>query len=106
MSADDDGKPECPYGDSVVLGPDLGDGTHPVVRHTSDHRIEYGTARILEPGQKPPDNGEHLRLRPTGGPYYEVKPLKGDRSGPAQVATRAYRNGWDNIFGKTVRGQA
>lgn len=27
-------------------------------------------------------------------------------AGPAQVATDAYRQGWDNIFGKRVVGQA
>jgi hypothetical protein len=108
MSGDgDDDKPECTHGDEVFLGPSLGDGTHAVVRHNGDHRIEYGTARILEPGQTPPNNGEHLRLRPKGGSVYEVRPVeKGERSGPAQVSTRAYRSGWDNIFGNKTVGQA
>jgi hypothetical protein len=70
------------------------------IRHHSDHRIEPCFVRGV------PEDQADVELHHRGGTVYEVKP-KGSPKGPAKVSTRAYRRGWDNIFGgKTRVGEA
>lgn len=66
--------------------------------------LEIGELRAMREGQ--PISGEVVRLAPTDKEsLYEVevvleaRPERG-RSGPAQVATAAYRAQWDAIFGQ------
>jgi hypothetical protein len=96
-----DKPPKCEDGDMMSVGPDLG-GVRPFIRHTADHRIEAGLAKVTEPGAPMPENALLLKHR-AGTSLYDVHPLEGGsdhKNGPAQVATDAYRTGWDNIFGK------
>ena len=92
----------------MLLGPPTADGggVH-VIRARNEH-IEAGELRALQEGK--PITGEVLTLKPrdanprvcdvtesfssgasTGGPKAH--------KGPAKVATDAYRQGWDEIFG-------
>lgn len=94
--------------DFITLGPVLEDGTQPYIRHRADHSIETGVSRIMEEG-KPMygDEKSLVRLTPRDPWSYNVEPLQeksAATSGPAKVATKAYREGWDSIFGgsKTV----
>ena len=117
--ADDDDK-GCPNRDVMHLGPDIGNGYHPYVRHKSDHGMETGFITARKPGNDeaaPPCDGI-VRLSHTGpGPTFDVESLyerpapptdvAGSHSGPAMVTTEAYRDGWDRIFGgKQAVGQA
>lgn len=66
-------------------------------------QIELGEVRALREGQ--PIHGEVVRLQPTDTErVFEVDvvvepPADRGRSGPAQVASAAYRAQWDAIFG-------
>ena len=111
LMAEDD---KCSGNDTLTLGPDLGDGARPFIRHRSDHSMETGIAR-------PPRDGEsinssdvvHLHHRGPG-PVYDVEVLyehaaraaEEEGSGPAMVNSEAYRTGWDQIFGSRTVGQA
>jgi hypothetical protein len=78
-----------------------GDG-YTVVRRRQD-AVEAGELRTLERGK--PIVGEVVRLsqRPEHQLLFDVEVLAdarpAARSGPAQVATRAYRENWENVFG-------
>ena len=106
-----DEKP-CPLGDVITVGPDLGGGVHPAVRHDANHEVSFGTLRILKEGQ--PITSEAVLLEKNGNSNNyrvvgEVPTPNNPResSGPAMVASDAYRSGWDNIFGKKqVVGQS
>jgi hypothetical protein len=117
--ADDD--KTCPGAnrDVLQLGPDLGNGTHPFVRHRPGCDIEAGVLKAHQPGndEATPACDGMVRLHHSGhGQVYNVETLyeRNPRGvapeahdGPAMVATEAFRDGWDRIFGvnKTV-GQA
>ena len=98
--------------DVVILGPPTADGAglH-VIRARSDvgtHRIETGELRPLQEGR--PIVGEIVTLKPreanpqlcdvtdSFAPSAPHKAQLGHK-GPAKVATQAYREGWDEIFG-------
>lgn len=123
MADEDDKKGGgCPGAtrDLMHLGPDIGNGLHPFVRHRPGCNMEAG---FITPS-KPSGNDEAaprcdgiVRLTHSGpGPVFDVESLyereaptdvAGSRDGPAMVATDAFRSGWDRIFGvnKTI-GQA
>lgn len=110
--ADDEkkGAPDCNAGDQMVVGPDLG-GVRPFVRHTADHRIESGLAKVHVPGTPVTASAVVLKYREAN--LFDVTPVsargcsESPKNGPAKVSTEAYRKGWDNIFGnKTTIGQA
>lgn len=105
-----DKKCGLPEGDTAVLGPALPGGKRVAFRHTADHKAMVGVV-------SPVKEGEALRpgaiiLEPKEGceGVYDVTDIEklksGGKSGPAQVATKSYREGYDRIFGKQVRGQA
>ena len=72
------------------MGPDLGGGYNPYVRHRSDCRMECGI------GKRVPKGKGDLSLEHRGpGPVFSVT----ETNGPAKVATPSYRKGWDRIFG-------
>src|SRR4051812_24323701 len=94
MSSDDDVL--------LALAPtERGDGVH-VLRKRAES-IELGEVRPAKDGQ--PIHGELVRLkaREESPRVFDVEVLadtrsREARSGPAQVATTAYRKNWDAIF--------
>lgn len=94
--------------DVVLLGPKTADGNGIHVLRARSERVEAGELRALREGQ--PISGEIVKLEPR-----KDMPLVCDvreswtppktaaaapvHKGPAQVATTAYRERWDEIFG-------
>ncbi|AKT41556.1 uncharacterized protein CMC5_057630 [Chondromyces crocatus] len=79
-----------------------------VIRKRED-RLELGEIRALQEGR--PVHGEVVRLRQRDEHerLFDVEvmvdaPGTQGRSGPAQVATDAYRSNWDAIFGRPGHG--
>lgn len=88
----------------VPLAPEQ-DGKQRVARL----RPEGAQPCVLVPaqnGQPIPAGGEFIRLRPrAGGRLADVEVVYGaketaSRSGPPKVVSDAYRQGWDEIFGR------
>ena len=89
----------------MLLGPPTADGAGVHVIRARDEHIETGELRALQEGK--PISGEVITLTPR-----ESNPRVCDvtesfssagagarAKGPAKVATEAYRQGWDEIFG-------
>ncbi|MFT3768737.1 MAG: hypothetical protein QM820_25100 [Minicystis sp.] len=89
-----------------VHSPTEGGEGYRVIRKRED-AIEVGEMRAVQEGR--PLQGELVRLSPREGQerLFDVEVLVsreelgqgGERSGPAQVATDAYRANWEAIFG-------
>jgi hypothetical protein len=88
-------------GDDYAIPVSMNNGEIVVNRHRPDHTWEQLSVRVLEHG-KPihGDIGEVFECteRPNG--TYGLRSMEA-KSGPAQVATNAYRAGWDTTFGKS-----
>lgn len=97
--------------DVVLLGPPTSDGAGVHVLRARDERIEAGELRNLEEGRA--ITGEVLALAPrkdnprvcdvkesfsANAPLAPGAPAQQRGKGPAQVATRAYRDNWDEVF--------
>lgn len=90
-----------------VHSPTESRGGYRVIRKRED-RIEIGEIRALEEGR--PVHGDLVRLRPRQDheSLFDVEVLMETpraaedpaRTGPAQVATDAYRTNWEAIFGR------
>ncbi len=99
----DDAAP--PSGDrALILGRVDADGVAILRKRDAVAEVEAGVVRPLRQGQ--PITGEVLRLTPTADEprLCDVKvelpaPTQPARHGPPKVATTAYRDGWDAIFG-------
>ena len=103
---------EAPAQDVVLLGPKTADGAGVHVLRAREEKIEVGELRPLEEGR--PIVGEIVTLAPRKdnprlcdvtdsyrAPALTSTPaLAAAQKGPAKVATEAYREGWDEIFGK------
>lgn len=96
--------PAAPPTDVVLLGPPTADGAGVHVLRARDTRIEAGELRALQEGR--PITGEVVTLKPreSNPQLCDVTasyspPAQLGHKGPAKVATRAYREGWDEIFG-------
>ena len=111
MERDDDAP--GPMTDVVLVGPETEAGGNAVLRHRED-RLEIGEMRAVREGQ-PMGSGELVRLqkRPEHARLVDVEvrfsvqpsPVAPEpRSGPPQVATDAYRAGWESIFGGDGEG--
>ncbi len=66
-------------------------------------RVEAAVLSKAEQGK--PIHGNLVKLSPREEPHlYDVETLheapRTDRAGPPQVATEAYREGWDRLFAK------
>ena len=94
--------------DVVLLGPPTADGAGVHVIRARDERIEAGELRALQEGR--PIVGEIVTLKPRDSnprvcDVTESYAPRGAQAaqlghkGPAKVATDAYREGWDEIFG-------
>jgi hypothetical protein len=88
----------CSGKDLLLPGPELPDGRVPYLRHRGNHEVEAGVMSPLEEGQEPDPDKETFRLKPTGGPFYEVV----ESRGPSMVNSDAFRSNWDRIFGGQV----
>jgi hypothetical protein len=104
--ADDEKKghtPNCRDGDTIVLGQNIG-GVYPFVRHHANHHVAQGFAQI-RPIDGVPAPGSTLLKHREGNTFDAYQVQKGGSDGaslkgPPAVTTNAYRNGWDNLFGK------
>jgi hypothetical protein len=107
----DDVEANAPAKDDVVfLGPPTDDGNGVHVLRARDQRLEAGELRSLEQGQ--PITGEVVSLAPRKSnprvcdvrdsyrpPSLPSRPTTVTK-GPAQVATQAYRDNWDETFAR------
>jgi hypothetical protein len=98
--------------DVVILGPPTADGAGVHVLRAREETLEAGELRALEEGK--PITGEIVTLSPRKDnprvcdvkDSYRPPSLSAAthkalaHKGPAKVATEAYREGWDEIFGK------
>ncbi len=116
MARDDNGPPRAetdaapcdpaPRRDVVLLGPKTSDGEGVHVLRARENRLETGELRNLVDGR--PITGEIVKLSPREDnprvcdvvERFEATPQPRTK-GPAQVATRAYRDNWDEVFGKS-----
>jgi hypothetical protein len=89
--------------DVVLLGPPTADGAGVHVLRAREEKVETGELRALQEGR--PITGEVVTLSPRKDnprvcdvtDSYRAPALA---KGPANVATDAYRAGWDEVFGK------
>jgi hypothetical protein len=106
-------KPPASDGDQsdvVLLGPPTADGGGVQVLRARDERLEAGELRTLEEGR--PITGEVVTLAPRKDnprvcdvkesytPPALAPPVKAKSKGPAQVATQAYRDNWEETFAR------
>ena len=95
--------------DVVLLGPPTADGGGVHVLRARDETVETGELRALQEGR--PITGEVVTLSPRQenprvcdvtdsycAPSAPARALM--HKGPANVATDAYRDGWEEVFGK------
>lgn len=108
-------KDECPAEDRLIMGPELGDGSHPFIRHTPDHKILSGMVKPLREGQPIIGDQEVLMVKyDSRRRDFAVQTVydphqHGEATiskGPAKVTSDAYRAGYDRIFGKASVGTA
>ena len=92
----DDEKPKCCLGDEIVLGPDLGKGLRPAIRHTADHKIEAGIIREVVDGETLPKDAMFIERIEDN--RYKCSPVLESHEGPTRATSPAYRSGWDRIF--------
>lgn len=78
----------------------------PVSEHIAVHRDgEHECFMQYEPMKDGDDLRTHHTFKARGdGTYERYDPSGGSIHGPAQVATPAYRNGWDATFGVNATG--
>ncbi len=106
----DDGQPAAKPDDVVLLGGPTDDGEGIRVLRARAERVEMGEVRPMKEGKPFTGGGEVVKLvpRPKSPRVCDVEVLArvsapsdvaGARVGPAQVATREYRDSWERIFG-------
>ncbi len=101
--------PEKPRSDVVLLGPPTTDGAGVHVLRAREDRIEAGEMRPLKDGVPLAEGAEVVKLSPRPGAPgicdVEVALARGApprAKGPARVSSRSYRQGWDEVFGKSA----
>lgn len=103
-SMSDDAPKSSPKEDVVLLGPPTADGGGVHVLRAREERLEAGELRPIEEGK--PLRGELVALAPRKDnpricdvkDSYAADALPAKGKGPAQVATKAYRDNWDEVF--------
>lgn len=115
MSSDTGEKTDADAFDVVLVQGATGDGEGARVFRARPGHIEAGEVRPLREGQSLAPGGEVVRLveRPGTPCVYDVKvdyqvpaapaPAARAATGPAQVATSAYRESWDRTFSPAAR---
>jgi hypothetical protein len=99
-------KDDDPY--EIELGPEISDGVRVGVRRRGDE-AQLVSLTTMKDGTPLVPGSELIDIKEQGGRYmaktiYKVPLAGGD--GPAQVATPAYRDSYDRIFGKQKVGLA
>ncbi|HEY5147839.1 MAG TPA: hypothetical protein VII82_13785 [Polyangiaceae bacterium] len=115
MSSDANEKKDGEGFDVVLVHGATGDGEGARVLRARPGHLETGEIRPLRQGQPLASGGEVVRLveRPDAPCLYDVKvdykvpaatvPAARAGGGPAQVATRAYRDSWERTFSPAPR---
>ena len=87
--------------DRMRVGPEIEPGRGAAIRQRGEE-ISVGTFVEIKEGQPIPEGAELVRLDPESEDgWRNVTSLYArESSGPAQVATPEYREGYDRIFGK------
>ena len=105
MSGDAGDKKDGGSFDVVLVQGATGDGDGVRVLRARPGQLEAGEVRPIRQGQSLAAGGELVRLveRPGAPCLYDVKvdyqvPPAPAANGPAQVATRAYRDSWERTF--------
>jgi hypothetical protein len=105
----DEPKPDAPPVDVVLLHSPTQDGRGAQVVRLKGDDVSLGEVRPLEEGKA--IHGEVVRLSPREGApafmrnveiLHEAKPVA-HHGGPPQVATSAYRDNWETVFGSAER---
>jgi len=92
--------------DVIAVGPTLPNGDVAFVRQREAETgvvLEGGTMRVFPDGvpeEAPDDVEEVLRISHLHANLYKVEEVL-SRGGPAMVNSKAYKTGWENIFGNT-----
>jgi hypothetical protein len=105
-------KPEAPKPgtDVVLIGPPTADGNGVHVLRAREERLETGELRNLEQGR--PITGEVVTLAPRKDnprvcdvkeSYCPAAMASPKTKGPAQVATKEYRDNWEEVFARRPR---
>lgn len=106
-------KPEKPL-DVALVGDKTEDGVGRKVLRLRAGSATLGELRPVEHGKPLSPNGEIVKLTPRDGAPPNVCDVEtqfklgdddGASSGPAKVATDAYRDGWDRIFSAAPKGE-
>ncbi len=95
--------PEKPKNDVVVLGPPTADGAGVHVIRARNEQLEAGELRTLKEGKPVVGEVVSLEPRPDNPRICDVRESyrpSAPKKGPAQVATREYRENWDEVFGR------
>ena len=89
--------------DQIQLGPEIEPGHGAAIRRCRETGkiVGYGTFTAAKDGQPIPERGELIQVGAEDDEgWRDVTTIyKSERSGPAQVATPEYREGYDRIFG-------
>jgi len=96
--------------DVLLVGPPVEQGEGVAVLRRRGDRLEVGELREMREGQPLSPGAEIVRLRGRSehGRLFDVEVLAelpggAARTGPAQVASEAYRRGWDAAFRPAIR---
>jgi hypothetical protein len=88
--------------DQIQLGPEIEPGHGAAIRRCGETGkiVGYGTFTVAKDGQPIPERGELIRVGAEDDEdWRDVTTIyRSERSGPAQVATPEYREGYDRIF--------
>jgi hypothetical protein len=90
--------------DQINLGPELAPGKRMAIRRRDGQEDEVSLISKMKDGEAVPAGAEIIHIKPGDDEWHDVDVLY--RSGPAQVATPRYREGYDRIFGKKEVGLA
>lgn len=85
--------------DEIQFGPELSPGVHAALRRTPDGEVRQVACSPMRDGAPLRPNSEVANVSETSEDgWHKLTSLY--RTGPAQVATPRYREGYDRIFGK------
>ena len=93
--------------DQVRFGPTLSSGEQSMIRRRGEH-LEVGLISRVVEGRPIREGAELVHIEgPERDGWYSAETLyRHPGGGPARVATPAYREGYDRIFGKQKVGLA
>lgn len=101
MAKDEENAADHPGEEFVIPGPGLPGGGRAALHHRADHTLEAAVMYPLQEGSPIPENAVLVRRRGGGSELYDVEGTVADmRKGPSKVVTKAYRDGYDRVFGK------